>query len=326
MFYSIRHSTRFRYSDSVRQSVMEVMMHPRSEGNQSVRQFEVSTEPRARIFARRDFLGNIVHHFDIPGAHDQLTVLAEALVEVSAPRLLPLNGHADDWKALDTMVRAGDYWDFLNPSHFCRLSPALEEFIKEIGLERRDDPISLVQWLNRTIYEKFAYKPQTTSADSPIDEALELRAGVCQDFSHIMIALLRQIQIPARYVSGYLYHRSDTQDRSLADATHAWCEVLLPGYNWIGLDPTNNLLATERHIRTAVGRDYSDVPPTRGNYIKLRGKGTGEMKVAVHVTPADAPRPEELEPIGSAKWISIPNSELNMSDEFEEMSHQQQQQ
>ncbi len=323
MFYSIRHSTRFRYSDSVRQSVMEVMMHPRSEAGQSVRQFEVSIEPRARVFVRRDFLGNIVHHFDIPGAHDQLSVVAEALIEVSPPRLLPLSGHPDDWNALDSAVGAGDYWDFLHDSHFCAPTPTLKAFSDEIGWARQGDPISLVQSLNKTIYERFDYKTQTTRADSPIDEALEAKAGVCQDFSHIMITLLRQIQVPARYVSGYLYHRDGSQDRSVADATHAWCEAFLPGYGWIGLDPTNNLLATERHIRTAVGRDYNDVPPTRGNYIKLRGKGTGEMKVAVQVSPADAPRPEEFEPLGAAAWISIPDSALNLSDENEEMSQQQ---
>ncbi len=323
MFYSIRHSTKFRYSDSVRQSVMEVMMHPRSEAGQSVRQFEVTVEPRARVFVRRDFLGNIVHHFDIPGAHNSLDVVAEALIEVSNPRLLPLSGHPDDWKALDDAVRAGDFWDFLHPSHFCQGTPALQQLAAEIGWERKDDPISLVQSLNHAIYERFDYKTQTTRADSLIDEALEARAGVCQDFSHIMITLLRQIEIPARYVSGYLFHRDGTQDRSVADATHAWCEAFLPGYGWIGLDPTNNLLATERHIRTAVGRDYSDVPPTKGNYIKLRGKGTGEMKVSVNVSPADAPRPEEFEPLGAAAWISIPDSALNMSDENEEMSQQQ---
>jgi transglutaminase-like putative cysteine protease len=325
MFYSIRHSTRFRYSDAVRQSVMEVMMHPRSEGGQSVRQFEVKTEPRARIFGRRDFLGNVVHHFNIPGTHDSLSIIAESLVEVSAPRLLPLSGHPNDWGALDDMVRNGDYWDFLHPSRFSSPTPALREFAKEIGLERRDDPISLVQWLNHTVYEKFSYVPQFTRADSPIDEALTSRQGVCQDFSHIMIALLRELQIPTRYVSGYLYHRTGTEDRSVADATHAWVEVLLPGYSWVGLDPTNNLLATERHIRTAVGRDYSDVPPTRGNYIKLRGKGKGEMKVAVHVTPADAPKPEEYEPIGSSSWVTVPDSALSMSDDVEELTQQQQQ-
>jgi transglutaminase-like putative cysteine protease len=298
-------------------------MRPRSEAGQSVRQFDVAIEPRARVFVRRDWMGNIVHHFDIPGAHDTLSVVAEALIEVSPPRLLPLSGHPDDWNALDNSVRTGDYWDFLHPSHFCHSTPALREFAREIDWQRRDDPISLVQWLNHTIYEKFAYVTQATSVDSGIDEALEARAGVCQDFAHIMITLLREIQIPARYVSGYLYHRTDTQDRSVADATHAWCEAFLPGYGWIGLDPTNNLLATERHIRTAIGRDYSDVPPTKGNYIKLRGKGTGEMKVAVHVSPTDAPRPEEFEPAGAAAWISIPDSALNLSDEEEEMSQQQ---
>lgn len=326
MFYSIRHSTKFRYSDSVRQSVMEVMMQPRSEAGQSVRQFEVNTAPRARVSGRRDFLGNVVHHFDIPGAHNELTVLAEALVEVAPPRLLPLSGHPDDWRALDDMVRVGDYWDFLHPSHFCHSTPALREMADQIGWKRESDPISLVQHLNKTIYEKFDYQTSTTNANSPIDEALEKRAGVCQDFSHIMISLLREIEIPARYVSGYLYHRTGTQDRSVADATHAWCEALLPGYGWIGLDPTNNLLATERHIRTAVGRDYADVPPTRGNYIKLRGRGTSEMKVAVQVNPADAPRPEEIEPVGAAAWISIPDTGLNMADEMDEMSQQQQEQ
>ena len=327
MFYSIRHSTRFRYSDSVRQSVMEVMMRPRSEAGQSVRQFDVTIEPRARVFVRRDWMGNIVHHFDIPGAHDTLSVIADALIEVAPPRLLPLSGHPDDWRALDSATLADDFWDFLHVSHFCTPTPALDQLAREIGWERRDDPISLVQWLNKTIYNRFDYKTQTTRADSPIDEALKARAGVCQDFAHIMITLLRGVGIPARYISGYLYHRTDTADRSVADATHAWCEAFLPGYGWIGLDPTNNLLATERHIRTAVGRDYSDVPPTRGNYIKLRGKdkekGLSEMKVAVHVAPADAPRPEEFEPAGAAAWISIPDSVLNLSDETEEMSQQQ---
>lgn len=323
MFYTIRHSTRFRYSEPVRQSVMEVMMHPRSEGGQSVRQFDIQVTPRVRIFVRRDFLGNVVHHFDIPGAHEQLSIITDSLVEVAEPTLLPLSGQTSAWDALDEMTRAEDHWDFLQESHFSRATPALLEFAREIGWARRDDPVSLVQWLNKTIYETFSYRPQTTRADSPIDEALEARQGVCQDFTHIMIALLRQIRVPARYVSGYLYHRQDTHDRSIADATHAWVEALLPGYGWVGLDPTNNLLATQRHIRTAIGRDYFDVPPTRGNYIKLRGQGKSEMKVAVHVTPADAPRPEEFEPLGAAHWISIPDSALNLSEGMEEVAQQQ---
>ena len=122
----------------------------------------------------------------------------------------------------------------------------------------------VVHQLNKQLYEYFSYTPRSTRVDSPIDEAIASRQGVCQDFAHTMIALLRHIGIPARYVSGYLYRGSGDDDRSTPDSTHAWVEVLLPMLNWVGFDPTNDLMAYNRHIRTAVGRDYADVPPTHG--------------------------------------------------------------
>ena len=325
MFYSIRHSTRFRYSEPIRQSVMEVVMQPRSEGTQSVRQFELTTDPRTRIFARRDFLGNIVHHFDIPGAHSALAIIAETLVEVDEPGLLPQVDPNANWDELDKLVRSNDYWDYLMPSKFCHSTELLKQFETEIGAAREGTPLEMVTHLNDAVYGSFDYVQQYTRADSPIDVALEARKGVCQDFTHIMISMLRELSIPARYVSGYLYHRKDSDDRSVADATHAWLEALLPGdgpgSGWIGFDPTNKLFATERHIRTAIGRDYSDVPPTHGIY---RGKTKAELRVSVHVSPADAPRPEEMEPIGAAAWMSIPDSALSFSDDMEEMAQQQQ--
>ena len=324
MFYSIRHSTRFRYSEPIRQSVMEVMMQPRSEGAQSVRQFDLTTDPRTRIFARRDFLGNIVHHFDIPGAHSALAIIAETLVEVDEPGLLPQIDASATWDELDKMVRATDYWDYLMSSKFCRSTELLRAFKAEVGSAREGTPLEMVMHLNDAVFESFAYVQQYTRADSPIDVALAARKGVCQDFTHIMISLLRDLGIPARYVSGYLYHRQDSDDRSVADATHAWLEALLPGNGpgsgWVGFDPTNKLFATQRHIRTAIGRDYADVPPTHGIY---RGKTKAELRVSVHVSPADAPKPEEMEPIGAAAWMSIPDSALNFSDDMEEMAQQQ---
>ena len=327
MFYSIRHSTRFRYSEPVRQSVMEVMMQPRSEAAQAVRQFDLTTDPRARIFARRDFLGNIVHHFDIPGAHTALNIIAETLVEVDDDGLLPQPDNAPGWDELDAMNENSENWDYLMPSKFCHMTPLLQQFKDELGLSRRDNPLQIAIELNDAVYENFAYVQRFTRADSPIDVALEARKGVCQDFSHIMISLLRELGIPARYVSGYLYHRENSDDRSVADATHAWVEALLPGEiegssGWIGFDPTNKLFATGRHIRTAIGRDYADVPPTHGIY---RGKTKAELQVAVSVSLADAPKPEEMEPIGAAAWMSIPDSTLNFADDMEEMVQQQQQ-
>ena len=105
-------------------------------------------------------------------------------------------------------------------------------------------------------------------------DAIETRQGVCQDFAHIMIALVRRLKIPCRYVSGYLYRRAQDHDRSVVDATHAWVEAFLPPLGWVGFDPTNCLLAGDRHIRTAIGRDYADVPPTRGIF---RGHTPSEL-------------------------------------------------
>jgi len=323
MFYSIRHSTRFRFSEPVRQNIMEVMVQPRSEGGQTVRSFSLDVEPPARPFLRRDWMGNIVHHFDVPGEHTALAVISESLVEVAPPPSSPASSEGGDWKALDEMTRAEDHWDFLLPSKFSHTTPLLEEFAREFHVEREGEPLGFVRALNHQIFEAFSYVPQATGADSPIDDALGKRAGVCQDYTHIMIALLRRLGVPTRYVSGYLFHRADSGDRSVADATHAWVEVLFPDLGWLGFDPTNDLECGERHIRTAIGRDYADVSPTRGVYIRRSGDMTSEIKVSVHVSPAEAPRPEELEPVG-AQWFAVPNSALHWSDGTEELGVQQQ--
>ena len=113
--------------------------------------------------------------------------------------------------------------------------------------------------------------------------------------------LFRSVKIPCRYVSGYLYH-STRKDRSTEGASHAWVEALLPGLGWVGFDPTNNLIAGERHIRTAIGRDYADVPPTRGVF---KGKAASELKVAVRVAPSDAPPPPEADLNAPPQWEPV---------------------
>jgi len=279
-FYSIRHLTRFRYKEPVSESIMEVRMHPRSDHSQHCLSFSLSVSPRCRVFTYRDHYGNNVHHFDIPGDHDQLVIVAESLVEQQIQMDVPAFLAPEAWGALDALVAQGDYGEMLLPSAFVQFTPALLELAKKLNAVRRDDPLMVVHELNKSLYEYFEYVPRSTRVDSPIDEAIASRKGVCQDFAHTMIALLRHVGIPARYVSGYLYRGREDHDRSLPDASHAWVEVLLPHLNWVGVDPTNDLIAYNRHIRTAVGRDYADVPPTHGVY---RGKTESELYVAVHV-------------------------------------------
>ena len=287
MLYSIRHLTKFLYSAPVSESMMETRMHPRSDANQRCLTFHLSVSPRCRVFSYRDHLANNVHHFDIPGQHRQLVIVAESLVEVQSQPDLPSFLAPDAWSDLDAIVSAGDYWEFLFPSEFCAPTPRLDQLAADLDVRRRDDPLMLLHELNERIFRYFDYVPRSTKVDSPIDHALETRKGVCQDFAHIMITLIRtKLRIPCRYVSGYLAHRTtDAEtDRSRASATHAWVEVLMPHFGWVGFDPTNWLIAGERHIRTAIGRDYADVPPTHGMF---RGRATSELTVAVRVTPTE---------------------------------------
>lgn len=279
-FYSIRHLTRFRYSHPVSESIMETRMHPRTDSTQHCLSFTLSVSPRCRVFTYRDHLGNNVQHFDIPGEHGQLVIIAESVVEQQLIPEIPDGLDPDAWNALDELVQSGDYWEMLLPSVFAVETPALLDLAAQLEIRRRDDPLLLVRELNQRLFDYFEYVPRHTRVDSPIDEAIISRKGVCQDFAHTMIALLRHVRIPARYVSGYLYRGREDHDRSTPDATHAWVEVLMPRLGWIGFDPTNNLVAHHRHIRAAIGRDYRDVPPTHGMF---RGNTESELYVAVQV-------------------------------------------
>jgi transglutaminase-like putative cysteine protease len=290
MYYSILHKTRYRYSAPVRESVTEVRMQPRSEGAQRCLNFKLSTSPTAHVHNYSDSYGNTVHHFAIAAPHKTTTITAEALVILPPPPSLPSALDPDAWQLLDAMIHEEDYWDFLAPSRFAQQTHLLARLAIELEVHRRDDPLSLLRSINERMYTTFAYDPEHTEVDSPIDLTLAARKGVCQDFAHIMIALVRPLGIPCRYVSGYLFHRVEDHDRSEQDATHAWVEALLPGFGWIGFDPTNNLIAGERHIRTAVGRDYADVPPTRGVF---KGKAESILEVGVKVVPTEMPIPEE---------------------------------
>jgi transglutaminase-like putative cysteine protease len=284
MYYSIRHLTKFLYSNPVSESMMETRMHPRSDQNQRCLTFHLSVSPRCRVFSYRDHLANHVHHFDIPGQHGQLVIVAESLVEVQPAPQIPSFLAPEAWEELDEMIEQGDYWEMLLPSEFALSTPALESLAEELDVRRRDDPLMVLHQLNEQMYNHFEYVPKSTKVDSPIDLALLTHAGVCQDFAHIMITLVRsKLRIPCRYVSGYLFHGQSDHDRSVHSATHAWVECLLPQLGWVGFDPTNWLVAGDRHIRTAIGRDYSDVPPTHGIF---RGRANSELTVAVRVTPS----------------------------------------
>ncbi len=286
MQYTIRHVTGFIYESPITESVMEARVQPRSEGSQRCLSFALSTFPSARVRMYQDHDGNIVHHFNLPGRVSRLTVVAEARVESLPPEPLPLALACSVWDILDQVASSGEFWEMLNPSPFARPSAKLRDFATEMNVRRQDDPLTTLRVLNAALFARLTYSPKSTRVDSPIDEALDARRGVCQDFAHIMIALVRQLGIPCRYVSGYLFQEPEDEDvRTPEGSTHAWLEAWLPNLGWVGFDPTNNLLTDHRHIRVAVGRDYADVPPTRGVF---KGSSAVRSELAVSVTVGTA--------------------------------------
>ena len=288
--YQIRHVTRHRYENPVSESVMEVRKCPLSEGQQRCLNFTLTVNPSATIFSLQEKIGNTVHHFDIPQTHSQLSVTAEALVEVKDFAPLPNSLPAESWETLKAETSDFEFLDYLLPSPLIRPSALLGEFYERVGPKSEEDPLTFLLRLQQEIASSFSYVPRRTQVDSPIDIALESKEGVCQDFAHIMVGAARLAEIPSRYVSGYLHRCANGSDRSSRDASHAWMEAYLPGLGWVGFDPTNNILAKERHIRTCLGRDYRDVPPTRGVY---RGESASELSVAVQVHPADTPNAQD---------------------------------
>jgi transglutaminase-like putative cysteine protease len=277
MYYAVTHLTIYEYSEPITDSVMEVRKQPRSDGEQRCIRFLLEVTPKARVFSYRDYLGNTIHTFNVPAAHEHLALKAEAVVEVKPAPLLPDALPDSAWDVIDGQSDDRDMHDWLLSGQYTRSTELLTQFAQEIDWRRRADPLSMVRELNSAIYNAFNYNQNVTRVDSPIDDALQSRSGVCQDFTHIMLTLTRQLGIPSRYVSGYLAHLSET-DRSDTDASHAWVEVWLPTLGWIGFDPTNNLIVSDRHIRVSVARDYAHASPARGVFM-----GGAETKLGVRV-------------------------------------------
>jgi transglutaminase-like putative cysteine protease len=264
---------------------MEVRKQPRTDAYQKCIEFSLRIEPRSNIFNYADHLDNVVHTFDVPRAHRRLIITADALVEVSEPPVLPEALEPECWQELDAATADGTFWDMLKPSKFIQTTDLLRELAADLGCEQRQtDPLTMLRVINAALYETLDYQQETTAVDSPIDHALAARKGVCQDFAHIMITLVRNLGIPCRYISGYLYTGADDNTRSADDASHAWVEAWLPGLDWVSFDPTNNIEARNHHVRVGIGRDYADVPPTHGVF---KGEATSELGVGVQVKLAD---------------------------------------
>jgi len=325
MLYSVRHITEFNYSKPISESLMELRLQPRSDDLQRCLSFRLDVQPHAHILGYRDYLYNTIHHFGIPRLHQHLRITAESHIQMTPHPDLPSSLSLSSWNDLDKLVEEGDFWEFVIPSHFVQPSALLFNWMNKLNMrDRRDDPLTMLYELNSKLHEYFTYMPNTTNVDSPIDHILSTGEGVCQDYAHVMIAMARHLRIPCRYVSGYLFIEREEEHHTSNDASHAWVEALMPDLGWVGFDPTNHQMAGHRHIRLALGRDYHDVPPTRGVF---KGNAETTLRVGVGVYAEDKlPPMEELSPpmFVGADEIHLPG--FQQDNQVIQQQQQQQQQ
>ena len=283
MLYRVEHATRYRYDAPVSQCQSEVRLTPRSLPWQVVLESAIEAVPRpAWVDSRKDYFGNDVSSFWIQERHDRFTTVATSRVRVE-----PRDNIIEDQTPWET-ARAAlaehrapaslEAFEFVFDSPFVAAHPELAEYARPSFTPGRP-LLQAVSELSHRIHDGFAYDPESTSIDTPILEALKMKRGVCQDFSHVMIGALRSMGLAARYVSGYLRSGSDHQG---AEASHAWVGVFLPDAGWIDFDPTNDVRPGMDHVTLAWGRDYADVTPMKGVAL---GGGNQLVDVEVRVTP-----------------------------------------
>ena len=287
--YHLVHSTEFRYDGPVSESYNEVRLRPIHDETQSCLSFRLLTQPASRGSTYRDSFGNWVHQFNILAKHQLLKIEAESVVlvhEASKPPSAGLN-----FSVVETYRERmeEEFLDFMAPTAYVPHVSELDPLAAEVH-NRSDGTVSgFVQEASQLIHERFRYVKGATHVHSSIQDSLSRGAGVCQDFAHLLLGILRKQGLPARYVSGYLVPASaaspDTKLQEVigGSASHAWAEVYLPDTGWVGLDPTVGQPLGLRHVRIAYGRDYGDVPPVRGVY---KGHAGQQLSVDVRVRPA----------------------------------------
>lgn len=286
--YRVTHRTEYRYEDEVTASYGQTHLLPRAAPGQEPQDATVSFRPVPDDRrTRTDFHGNRCVAFSILAPHTRLTIEATSTIAVSGPPAPPLAADVSWETARDEIRRSTDAdglaaREMALPSPRVALSGTVRDYAAPSFAPGRPLLDAVVD-LSHRIHRDFAYEPGATDVGTTVDEALAARKGVCQDFAHLAIACVRAQGLAARYVSGYLETAPPPGRARLqgADATHAWLAVHLPGDGWIGVDPTNDVLAGEGHVITAWGRDYSDVPPVEG--IIFTDGTTHSMDVSVDV-------------------------------------------
>ncbi len=288
MHFAIRFLTEYQYDTPVTDNLNALRVRPATTSTQRCDEFHARIEPEARVSRHLDYFGTEVLEFGIPTSHEQLTIDVRARVVTSPPPDPPQGA----WESLTSPAYVDAAGEFALP---WQDQPALTGLESLHDALAADSPLETLELLCELVPDRFEYRPGATYVGSSVRDLLELGAGVCQDFVHLSLVLLRRRGIAARYVSGYLWAAPETAPEddgadSVEVDTHAWLEALLPSSDghgepvWVSADPTNRRLTGETHVKIGHGRFYSDVSPVKGLYM---GGANSELNAAVTMSRLD---------------------------------------
>jgi transglutaminase-like putative cysteine protease len=297
--FHLLHVTEFRYDGPVSESYNEVRLRPVHDEKQSCLSFRLGISPAVRSVAYQDAYNNWVHQFNVTVSHRHLRVEGESVVLTHDPEPLPAD--SPSLAELDSQRDAvlEEQYDFLAPTDYVPHLPELREFVQASEQAGDGTALGFVRAASDLIHREVQYVKGATHVHSSVGDSLRQKAGVCQDFAHLLLGVMRLRGVPGRYISGYLVSTPAAEGTTSVEeviggqASHAWAEAWLPGVGWIALDPTLGKPVGLRHVRVACGRDYGDVAPMRGIY---KGHAGQRLSVDVRVRPAlDTDGHEQLE-------------------------------
>ncbi|MFY7652603.1 MAG: transglutaminase family protein [Chitinophagaceae bacterium] len=317
--FSIHHITRYVYDRPVKESCNEVKIYPFNSHLQETisHNIHITCNPEVHIYT--DYWGNKAGYFQIAQPHSE-TVIDSRLTVRTIPIDLAAINKTTTLHAIKAFTKTNVLLtECVLPDNVAQLH-VIKQIINECFTPNMS-VFEIAEKCNNYIFTYFTYTKGITNVETTVDEILTAKAGVCQDFAHVMLQVLRTIGIPCRYVSGYICPNKNGLRGE--GATHAWVEVFIPQTGWVGIDPTNNIWVTDNHVKLAVGRHFMDCTPMKGVF---KGPASQQLSVYVSVGYEDGHVFEELNKVNMEIIAEDGQKTITTHFQFDEQQQQQQQQ